>query len=163
MTALPDTIMPDRALPVLPEISMADEEGTKHVLIRLACRGLGVALIIAAAGVWLVPVAPGDGLMQMTKMLFSLAFVGLGLLGLTWQVDAGLPDITIDPERREIRMTEFDAKGRVRSELSHRFDDLSDVVLRDDWLTARDGHGRLLVSLPVRDPRAVKALRAAFR
>ena len=60
-------------------------------------------------------------------------------------------------------MTEFDAKGRVRSELSHRFDDLSDVVLRDDWLTARDGHGRLLVSLPVRDPRAVKALRAAFR
>ena len=162
MTALPDTIMPERALPNLPEISMADEEQTKQVLMRLASRGLGAALVFAAAGIWLLSVAPGDTIMQMGKLFISLTFLGAGLFGLTWQGDAGLPDITIDPQKREIRKVEFDKTGQVRSEVVHSFDELSDVVLRDDWLTARDHNGRLLVSLPVRDHRVAFALRRAF-
>jgi len=59
-------------------------------------------------------------------------------------------------------MCEYDAKGTRRKEIVHDFDMLSDVVLRDGWLTAQDVDGRRVLSLPVRDPSAVAALREAF-
>jgi len=44
----------------------------------------------------------------------------------------------------------------------HRFDALSELSLRDGLLSARDGAGRLIVSLEVSDTRAERHLRQAL-
>jgi len=162
MTALPDTIMPERGRPPMMEITLPDGMDSTHLIKVVVWRFLSVVSLLAAIGVWIVPSAPQDTLMPLIKLVFSVGFAGGALYFITAMPQETTPEITIDPRNRRISMCEYDAKGTRRKEIVHDFDMLSDVVLRDGWLTAQDVDGRRVLSLPVRDPSAVAALREAF-
>ena len=162
MTALPDTIMPERALAPVPQITLPDTHGAVPALVGTARRFVGSALVLTAVGIWLFPVAPGDVGLQFIKLSFSLALLAGAVISLISAPRRAGPHIEIDREKRQISLTDFDAKGRVRAEIVHDFDTLGEVVLRDKWFTARDTNGRQLVSLPIHDAKAESALRDMF-
>ena len=162
MTALPDTIMPDRALPAAPQIKLPDPPEMPLGLGGMARRFVGAVSLLAAAGVWLMPVVPGDTGLQLIKLCFSVGFAVGGIAGLMATPRGAGPEICIDPHQRRISLVEHDAKGRVRAEIVHDFDALGEVVMRDGWLTARDTGGRQLISLPITDARVEAALREMF-
>lgn len=164
MTALPDTIMPDRALPVVPQIKLPEPQEMRLGLGLggFSRRFLGAVSLMAAAGVWLLPVVPGDTGLQLIKLLFSVAFAAGGTAGLMATPRRAGPEIRIDPHLRRISLIDHDAKGHVRSEITHDFDALGEVVMRDSWLTARDAGGRQLISLPITDARAEASMREMF-
>lgn len=159
MTSLPDTFMPDgplrrqRDVPAhfnnaLPEISLR----------RAALRFAAVGSLAAAAGLWLVPAVPGDALMQVSKLALSALLAMGGIAVLTRTRRPGGPEVQIDTRDRRLTIIERDAKGHVTSRQCHAIDELTDVVLREDMLTARDAQGGALPALPVTDAEVRAAL-----
>ncbi|MEB8388673.1 hypothetical protein OO012_15710 [Rhodobacteraceae bacterium KMM 6894] len=161
MTSLPDTYMPDGPIRRQQKVpSYYTEAAAETSLMTPVLRAIGVGCISAAGGMWLIPVVPGDALMQLTKLLLSacMAVGGVMLFGGSRRTVG--PEVHIDTRARRIMIIERDAKGRVQSETSHEVDLLSEIVLRDNLLTARDAHGRTMIALPVRDPAVENALMA---
>lgn len=159
MTALPDTFMPDG--PLRPQRNVPahfTEASHEHTLRRAVLRFGAVGSLVAAVGLWLVPVVPGDALMQLFKLAFSalLAMVGVAVLARP-RAPVG-PEVQIDTRGRRLTIIERDAQGHVRSERSHCVDGLKEIVLRDNMLTARDAQGIALVAQPVSDPLVRAAL-----
>ena len=159
MTALPITTMPEG--PIRREEPIPSCHGETEplpVVRRVVLRGLGFSAVLAAMGLWLIPVVPGDAMMQLVKVSLS------GLLVLVasrcWAAlrEPIGPTVTINPKTRTLTIIDFDIRGRVRMEASHSIDSLSEVILRDDLLTARDAYGRSLVTLPVSDSATKSAL-----
>ncbi|QYX56037.1 hypothetical protein K1T73_13345 [Roseovarius sp. SCSIO 43702] len=162
MTSLPDTIMPDRALPQMPEIRLAETGSGSAFLTSLGWRFIAAVAILAALGVWMMPVETGDVIVHVIRAAFSVGFGVAAIYGLNAGRRNALPEIRIDPEARRVTMIEFDRAGHVRAEIAHDFDALREVVLRDGWMTAHDGAGRRVLSLPVADPQMARALKDAF-
>jgi len=118
---------------------------------------LGSALLISVVGLWVIPVEDGDSAMRLIKLLISVVLGALGamFIGSASDNDA-LPEIQIDPGRGELRVVR---NGEVKA---HRLDELTDVVLKDDLMTARSSTGELVLSLPISDHNTKRALRAAL-
>jgi len=152
MTALPDTFMPDGPLRherLIPQHYV--EVAATSRLRRSAMAIAGASALMAAAGLWLIPVVPGDGAMQLTKLALSMALAGGGAFLLPIRAaDAG-PEVQIDTVGRRLSIIEKDASGRIQSEIGYSVDTLSEIVLRDGLLTARDADGQPLITLPVGD------------
>ncbi len=159
MTSLPDTFMPDGPLRRQRDVPAHFNRAQPDMSVRrTALRCAAVGSLAAAAGLWLVPAVPGDALMQVFKLALSalLAMGGIVILTRTRCPDG--PEVQIDTRDRRLTIIARDAKGHVRSKQCHSIDGLTDVVLRDDMLTARDAQGGALLALPVTDP----AVRAAL-
>ncbi|PKQ11115.1 MAG: hypothetical protein CVT70_15760 [Alphaproteobacteria bacterium HGW-Alphaproteobacteria-1] len=163
MVALPDY---EREFPVPPYSDSADASATDDAgpaLLRGLMRLLGGALIGAALGLWLLPSVVADPAMMLMKLLFSLGLFWAGLLALH---NARRPDtrpvIQIDRRNAQLRILHPGRNGVPARCVVHRFDALSELSLRDGLLSARDGAGRLIVSLEVSDTRAERHLRQAL-
>ncbi|HEY9040043.1 MAG TPA: hypothetical protein VIN05_13995 [Roseovarius sp.] len=159
MTSLPDTFMPDGPLRRQRDVpAHFTETPPENTLRRGALRCAAVGSLMAAAGLWLLPVVPGDALMQLFKLALSalLAMGGIAILVRTRRPDG--PEVHVDTQARRLMIVERDAKGTVRSERCHPIDELQEIVLRDDMLTARDAQGGALLALPVTDPAIQAAL-----
>ncbi len=160
MTMLPQTCIPEGPLrheaPVPAHHAEAEIEPTLRRLIYLCT---GVAAILAALGIWLVPVASGDPAMQLVRFVISATlFLGAGTLLASLRSAEG-PTIEIDTRRRLLTIIDSDARGKVRMTNVHAIDSLSEIVLRDGLLTARDALGRSLLAIMVRDAATKVALR----
>ncbi|PVA10475.1 hypothetical protein DC366_09680 [Pelagivirga sediminicola] len=131
----------------------------ENVLRRGVLRFAAVASMTAAAGLWLVPVLPGDAVMQLFKLAVSavLALGGVAILARTRTAQA--PEVHVDTQQRRLTIIERDAQGHVRSRQCHAVDGLTEIVLRDNMLSARDTQGAPLFALPVSDPAVEAALR----
>jgi len=70
MTALPDTIMPERGRSPMMEITLPDGMDSTHLIKVVVWRFLSVVSLLAAIGVWIVPSAPQDTLMPLIKLVF---------------------------------------------------------------------------------------------
>lgn len=159
MIALPSTKMPDGPLRAeAPIPSHLTEDEMQPPLHALIYRGTGLALILAAVGIWLIPIVSGDPMMQLVKLIISaaLAMGGAAFL-VALQPPAG-PIVTIDPRERVIRIADYDTRGQQRMETSHAIDSLTEIELRDGLLSARAADGRALLALPIRDMATHKAL-----
>ncbi|WP_272006994.1 hypothetical protein [Roseovarius sp. ZX-A-9] len=160
MITLPQTCMPEgpirREMPVPSHHVEAEVESALRMLVH---RGTGVAAILAAFGIWLVPVASGDAAMQLVRLVMSVAlFMGGWMLFASLRSDEG-PTIQIDPRRRLLTIVDHDGRGKVRMTHEHHIDSLSEIVLRDGLLTARDAQGRSLLAILVKDAGTKLALR----
>ncbi len=159
MTALPDTFMPDGPLRRQRDVpAHFTEVLPENTVRRTAFRVAAVGSLAAAAGLWLVPVVPGDALMQVFKLAFSALLAMGGVAVLTRSRGQNGPEVQIDTHGRRLIVIERDANGDVRSERSYAVDGLKEIVLRDNMLTARDAHGSALIALPVTDPLVRAAL-----
>ncbi|MFX0546984.1 hypothetical protein ACEWPL_015710 [Roseovarius sp. S1116L3] len=159
MTALPDTFMPEGPLRHQRQVPLCHvEAGETGTLRRTASRCTAAALLLAAVGLWLVPVIDGDAMMQLYKLAFSGVLAVVGVILLTGgQAPVG-PEVYLNPRTRELTIIERDAQKNICSQASHDIDTLGDVVLRDGLLTARCGAGMPLMSVPVTDPKVEAAL-----
>lgn len=161
MTALPDTFMPEGPLRHQRQVPLHHIEAFEAgALRRTALRCGAAALLIAALGLWLVPVIEGDALMQLCKLALSavLAMAMAGVLMLIGRGGIAGPEVHVNTRTRRMTIIERDAKGLVCSQIGHDIDALGDIVLRDGLLTARCGAGQPLVTLPVSDPKVEAAL-----
>ncbi len=159
MTALPDTFMPEGPLRAQRETpahytDALPDDTLRTILLRLGA----VAAMAAAAGLWLIPAVPGDTAMQMAKLALSvfLAIGGAVVFGRTRRAEG--PEVHVDTARRHLTVIARDSRGQVRSERCYGVDALSEIVLRESVLTARDAEGTTLFALPVSDPRIKAAL-----
>lgn len=129
-------------------------------LLRALC---GVALVVSAFGVWIVPTGAGDPAMMLIKLVFSLALFWAGMLCLSvFATETGLPEVEIDSRSRKLRVIHPEPGGRTARVTVHDFDDLVELSLRDRMLTARDRQGRQIVSLELHDTRSERMLRNAL-
>jgi hypothetical protein len=70
--------------------------------------------------------------------------------------------IQLDPMRRRLSVTEMGKHGEALHTTHYMLDELAEITLNDNLLTARDFTGRQVVTVPVNDPEAVKAIRMAL-
>lgn len=121
---------------------------------------LGVVLLAAALGLWLVPGASHDQVLVLIKMGLSV-FLGLG--GAMFLLAARRvqhPEVHLDGRRGLLRLLERDDSGQVCSQVEVDYDDLSELDLRDGMLIARDHHGRVVVEMPVENAGDLDEIRA---
>lgn len=161
MTVLPQTVVPEGPLrheAAIPSHYLEDAQDTLTPLRFALFRCTALAATLAAVGLWLVPVDQGDPLMQLFKLFLSASLLfGAGTLLSSLRAPEG-PTVEIDPRRRTLTIIEHDARGRVRMQAEHAIDTLSEIVLRDRLLSARDAQGRSLITLPVSDAATHAAL-----
>ncbi|WP_299843096.1 hypothetical protein [uncultured Roseovarius sp.] len=163
MVALPDTHMPDTPIKRLEAAEVIAESSSASPLKRALLAGFGVATLLAALGVWIVPVDEGDTAMQLVKLVFSVSMLVLGMLFVS-ALDSrhAEPEIHLDPTARRLRIVEVDTRGKAHVAGDFSLDELSDITLRDRHLTARDATGEEVVSVPVRNAAAEQAIREAL-
>lgn len=132
----------------------------KASLRRGVKMGFGAAFLMASVGLWAFQAGAGDGAMQLIKLLISGVLLIVGLFFVSGLDERGdVPEIHIDPIKRQLRIVNVDSEGMARICATHAFDDLAEIALRDGLLTARDHEGCELFAIPVDDPSVVEALR----
>ena len=163
MVALPDTHMPETPIKSTGKPALIEETSSAAPVKRILMAGLGVASLMAALGVWIVPVDEGDTAMQLVKLVFSVSMLVLGMLFVSaLDTRHPEPEIHLDPKARQLRIVEIDNKGTAHVAGDYNLDELSDITLKDCHLTARDENGDQIVSVPVRNVAAENAIREAL-
>jgi len=125
----------------------------------IACAA--TAICIAGAGLWLVPAVDSAG--QLIKLFASAIMLATGLFlfnGLNEKSDAAT--IEIDPKKRQLRVYEYDVRGRSRLKTCYSIDDLHNVSVSDRRLSASNADGVLVLEMPIESDAAEDALRSAI-
>lgn len=125
----------------------------------IACAG--AALCMSAGGLWLVP--SEDAAMQLIKLLASVVLLLGGLIlfnGLN-RADSA-PEVQIDPVKRQLRVYEYDAKGRSTLKACHDIDALQELSVDKRKLRARDASGVLVLEMPIGSEEQASAIRSAM-
>ncbi len=163
MVALPDTYMPDAPVKHLNTPTQIEESRGAMTLKRGLLAGFGVGTLLAALGVWIVPVDEGDTAMQLVKLVFSGSMLVMCMLFISALDSSNAePEIQLDPSNRQLRIVKRDSRGNALVQGSYNLDELSDITLKDRHLSARDAKGEEIVSIPVRNAAAEQAIRAAL-
>jgi len=133
----------------------------KHSSMRraiLMCAA--AALMMSSVGIWVMP--SEDAAMQLIKLLISVAMVGAALLLINALNERrALPEVRFDSGNRQLQVYEYDCYGRATLSQSHDIDDLSELIVEEKTLRARDAGGMLLLTLPVAG-KDVSAIRKAI-
>ncbi|OED47991.1 hypothetical protein AB838_12890 [Rhodobacteraceae bacterium (ex Bugula neritina AB1)] len=125
--------------------------------VRIAAlRFLGGAMILGAAGLWIVQGSGTDPEMDLVRFGVSIAFLLLGLVLMTAHEPAGHPEACFDPVRRELRLLKCDSSGRPRTVLRRSYDTLGGVRLAANSVQLFEDDGSLLIELPL-DSAAVRS------
>ncbi|MGK7652569.1 hypothetical protein ACSQ76_09185 [Roseovarius sp. B08] len=131
--------------------------GPRRALIACA----GAALCMSAGGLWLVP--SEDAAMQLIKLLASVLLLLGGLImfnGLNR--DEAAPEVQIDPVKRQLRVYEYDAKGRSTLKACHDIDALQELSVHKRSLRARDAAGVLVLDMPLGSDEEAGAIRSVM-
>lgn len=163
MVALPDTHMPETPIKRTSKPVLIEETSSATPVKRALLAGLGVVALLAALGVWIVPVDEGDTAMQLVKLVFSISMLVLGMLFVS-ALDArhAEPEIHLDSKTRQLRIIEIDKRGAAYVAGDYNLNELSEITLKDCHLTARDANGHQIISVPIRNTAAENAIRSAL-
>ncbi|SDN35136.1 hypothetical protein SAMN05216196_101240 [Lutimaribacter pacificus] len=153
--------MPDRSETRLPR-AQVQADCRFCSAISAAMRFGGAVLVLAAVGIWLVPVVTGDGIMVLMKLLVSVFFACVGMVLLDWGRAGAMDEIHLDTGSRQLThiRRQYDGIPRVRARFG--FDELSDIRLRDGMLTVIGNSGAVLVQLPVERVENLDKIRAGL-
>ncbi|WP_299149629.1 hypothetical protein [uncultured Tateyamaria sp.] len=156
MTAFTDT---------LPDIAPADPARTvdgQRMLIRGAQRLVGVALVLAAFGLWIEPGAIWDADLALFKFALSLAIGFAGLICLQSARAVVGVEVEIDTVRREVRLVR--GSGRARTLVSRtRIRDLGPAEWCGAMVRLWAHDGALVAEVALSDPALRKGLIDALR
>lgn len=135
----------------------ASEGSARRAIIACA----GAALCMSAGGLWLLP--SEDAAMQLIKLFASVVLLLGGLIlfnGLN--KDDETPEVQVDPVKRQLRVYEYDAKGRSRLKACHDIDDLKELSIKKRKLRARDADGVLVLEMPLGSDEEEHAIRSVM-
>lgn len=147
--------------------TMQAEDRPRLAIAGLAPSGvlsgfLGLSLVAAAAGLWLVPGASYDPALVLIKLGLTLFFALGGAMFLMGARRDRQPEVHLDARRGVLRLLERDAGGNLCRRVELDYDDLSELDLRDGMLIARDHHGRPVVEMAVESIGDMDEIRAAL-
>ncbi len=135
----------------------ANEQPSSARRAIAACAG--GALYMAALGIWLVPAE--DSAMQLIKLVASCVMVAGGaFLFHGVSARAKEPEVQVDLITRQLRVYEYDARGKAVLKACHEMDDLQELSLRKDRLRARDDQGELMVDVAIGEDEGKALLRS---
>lgn len=137
------------------------DTSSSDVVRRFIIACSATAICIAGAGLWLVPADDSAG--QLIKLFASVIMLATGLFlfnGLNEKRDAA--SIEVDPKKRQLRVYEYDARGRSRLKTTYSIDDLHNVSVADGRLSASNADGVLVLEMPLESDIDGDALRAAM-
>lgn len=163
MTALPDTIAQFQAHErrTMRRQRVPEPGGMRVLAGRMAMGGTAMALMLAAAGIWMFP-AP-DAAVMLVKLGASLGMFGAGAVLLSaLNAKQEMAQVEIDARRDEIRTYDREIRGDVYLTGRYRMSDFAEIWLTNKTLFARDVNGALVVSVPVRGRRQETAIRRAL-
>lgn len=135
----------------------AGEGSARRAIIACA----GAALCMSAGGLWLLP--SEDAAMQLIKLFASVVLLLGGLVlfnGLNREDDT--QEVQVDPVKRQLRVYEYDAKGRSRLKACHNIDDLKELSVAKRRLRARGADGALLLEVPLGSDEEEHAIRSVM-
>ncbi|MEO1138598.1 MAG: hypothetical protein AAFW87_03990 [Pseudomonadota bacterium] len=158
MVSIPDTSRDARgkAAQIVHDNAQIQGSGRRWIL---ACAG--AALCMAAGGLWLVP--SEDSAMQLVKLFASVIMLLGGLFmfdGLNEKTDA--PEVQVDPYKRQLRVYEYDAKGRSSLKASYDIDELLELSVRQRRLRARDAIGKVVIEMALGSEEEESAIRGVM-
>ena len=157
MTAAAD--LTHRRVPMLP-VRLAD--GSRMV-VRAGQRLIGAAILIAAAGLWLLPAGGWDAGVVLFKLVLSLTGVLAGLCLLQASATPDAPQIEIDVENRELRLIRTLRAGRVVVLRRCKFADLSHAERRGAHLRLWDETDRLMAEVTLTERDTLRAVVGGLR
>ncbi len=144
----------DAPSPVM--LSFAPNWPVRVVLFRVS----GTALILSAAGLWLMPGSFDDSELLLLKLGISIFFFFCGLALLMRNHEDTQPDACFDPIRHEVRVLQKNDRGQPQTLLRRRYDSLGCVEFRNNSVELFDVDGSLLMRLVIDDPEVRQSLRA---
>lgn len=122
----------------------------------------GVAFIMAAAGLWIVPAPAWDAEMVLIRLLVSLVFGCFGVL-LIHAGDTSLWDeIHLDRQARELRHVQRGRDGIARLRQRVSLDVVDAVVIDEDTLVLQDRTGAIVMEVSGLDRSTLKTLQAGL-
>ncbi len=121
----------------------------------------GVSLLIAAAGLWVMPGANWDPMLMLVKLGLSLFLLCGGIMFLMAARRPVYPEVWLDGRLGRMRLVERES-GVVIREVVIGYHDLSEIDFRDGMLIARDHHGCAVIEMPVENAGDFDDIRAAL-
>jgi hypothetical protein len=143
----------EESLPVM--LAFAPNWPIRTVLFRIA----GTAMILSAAGMWLMPGTQVDSEMMLIKLGISVFFFFCGLALLMRNHEHNQPDAYFDPIRNEVRVLQKNDRGRPQTVLRRSYDSLGSADFSDTSVELFDVDGSLLMKLVIDDANVRQALR----
>lgn len=134
-----------------------------RMLARLAQRIGGIALILSALGLWLLPGSNWQSDVALFKLLLSAAALIAGLSFLVGSVTPRRPQIEIDTARQELRIVRPAGTGPALLLERCRFADLGRVERDHNHLRFWDGAERLLAEVTLSDRQVLRSLLLGLR
>lgn len=101
MTATADIVYGDPIAPTLAPVRIADGG---RMLVRAAQRLSGVALVVAALGLWIAPGSSWESEIMLFKLILSITAVLAGFGLMQSSAKPNTPEVKIDLIRREVRL-----------------------------------------------------------
>ncbi|WP_278921474.1 hypothetical protein [Pseudophaeobacter profundi] len=122
-------------------------------------RGLGVAMVVGACGLWLFPGNVADPELSLLKVGAAVLIIVVGVVLMTVQDMRNQPEACFDPLHRELRILRRDGRGRPRMVLRRSYDSLGGARLSAGAVKLYERDGSLLVELPLGGAAARSQLR----
>lgn len=138
-----------------------DKDATDSSARRAVIACAGAALCMAAAGLWLVP--SEDAATQLIKLFASVVLLLGGLIMFSGlNREEATQEVQVDPVKRQLRVYEYDAKGRSSLKACHDIDDLKELSVAKRRLRARGADGVLLLEMPLGSDEEANAIRSVM-
>ena len=112
-------------------------------LMRLA----GIALLLAAVGIWILAVPRLDAEMLLVRLAASMLFLSTGLMLLHAGRNPWRDEIQLDPRSGTVRHVQRGRDGIARTRRSVRLADLGAITIVDDQVILRSVTGQVVMHL----------------
>lgn len=122
-------------------------------------RGLGLAMMVSASGLWLFPGSTADPELNLIKVGLSVLFFVLGLVLATTRDLRQQPEACFDPVRRELRVLRRDTHGQPKTVLRRSYDSIGGARLGQGVVHLFENDGSLLIEVPLSSAAARSQLR----
>lgn len=126
-------------------------------------RGLGVALMLSASGLWLFAGSNLDPELNLMKVGVSVLLFVLGIVLATLSAPRNQPEACFDPVRRELRVLRRDSHGRPKTVLRRSYDTIAGARLSSGAVQLFESDGSLLIEVPLGSVAAHRQLRDQLR
>jgi hypothetical protein len=128
---------------------------------RMMMRGgqniLGVSLMLAAVGLWVMPGSDLSSDVLLMKLALSLTAVGVGLSLAQQGKPQSMPEVQIDTIRREVRLVR--AKGAIKEVIKTcKFADLDRAEIEGAHVVLWAPGNVMLAEVPMTDPQSRNSL-----
>ena len=150
ITTGPSEAVPDLAAglePVLAPLRVSLEQGRS--LLSRVLQGGGLALILSAGALWVMPGSQVDVTLLTMKLAVSLLALFSGVALWSANQTRTRPDVRFDPIRRDLRVLQRDRNGDSTTVLRRSYDSLGSARFTADTLELRDLGGTVVMRLRI--------------